>query len=89
MGARSARRLAERFNNRALAAGWDLRLAQGDVTDDAPNDRSLIQRGARYADALSMLLDMVACEVGERLTIRALQRAYDALPWEERETGGQ
>ena len=89
VGARSARRLAERFNNRALAAGWDLRLAQGNVTEDVRNDRSLIERGAHYADALSMLLDMVACEMGERLTVRVLQRAYDALPWEERETGGQ
>jgi putative peptide zinc metalloprotease protein len=89
VGLRSARRLGERFNNRALAAGWDLRLAQGDVMEDVPNDQSLIERGVHYADALSMLLDMVACEVGERLTVRALQRAYDALPWEERETGGQ
>jgi cAMP-dependent protein kinase regulator len=32
---------------------------------------------------------MVAQEMGEKLTVRALQRAYDGLPWEEREIGAQ
>ncbi len=31
----------------------------------------------------------MAQEVGEKLTVRALQRAYDGLPWEEREIGAQ
>jgi putative peptide zinc metalloprotease protein len=85
-GERRARLLAEQFNNFALAAGWRLSLVHGRV-DDALRDRNLIEQGARYADVLSLLLDMVAQEVGEKLTVRALQRAYDSLPWEEREIG--
>jgi putative peptide zinc metalloprotease protein len=88
-GERRARLLAEQFNNLALAAGWRLSLVQGRVDDAAPGERGLIERGARYADALSLLLDLVAQEMGEKLTVRALQRAYDSLPWEEREIGAQ
>jgi cAMP-dependent protein kinase regulator len=36
-----------------------------------------------------VLLDQVAQEVGEKLTVRALQRVYDWLPWEEREIGAR
>jgi CRP-like cAMP-binding protein len=39
--------------------------------------------------ALSLFLDLVAREIGERGAVRALQRAYDGLPWEEREIGAQ
>jgi putative peptide zinc metalloprotease protein len=88
-GERHARLLAEQFNSFALAAGWRISLVQGRVDDATPAARSLIDQGARYADALSLLLDLVAREVGEKLTVRALQRAYDGLPWEEREIGAQ
>lgn len=88
-GRRQARLLAERFNTYALAAGWQLSVVEARIKDSTPADRGLIERGARYADALSLLLDIVAREVGEKLTIRALQRAYDSLPWEEREIGAQ
>jgi putative peptide zinc metalloprotease protein len=88
-GERRARPLAERFNTYTLAAGWQISLVQGRMTDSGPDRLTLIERGARYADVLSILLDMVAREVGEKLTVRALQRAYDALPWEEREIGAQ
>ncbi|MGD2147745.1 MAG: M50 family metallopeptidase, partial [Anaerolineae bacterium] len=87
-GERRARCLAEQFSNLALAAGWKLGLVRGQV-EDAVGDRSLIERGARYADALTLLLDMAAQEVGEKLTLRALQRAYDGLRWEEREIATQ
>jgi CRP-like cAMP-binding protein len=49
----------------------------------------LIERGEQYALALALFLDLVAQEIGERGTVRALQRAYDGLPWEEREIGAQ
>ncbi|MBM4466209.1 MAG: cyclic nucleotide-binding domain-containing protein [Chloroflexi bacterium] len=88
-GERYARVLAEQFNNYALAAGWRVRLAKGQVEDSLPADLSLIERGEIYAATLTLLLDMVAQEVGEKLTVRALQRAYDGLPWEEREVGAQ
>jgi len=68
---------------------WEIVLVQGRMTDSGSANLSLIERGARYADALSLLLDLVSQEAGEKLTVRALQRAYDALPWEEREIGSQ
>jgi CRP-like cAMP-binding protein len=88
-GERRARVLAEQFNNYALAAGWRVSIVQGQVDDLLPADLSLIQRGETYAAALTLLLDLIAGEVGEKLTVRALQRAYDGLPWEEREIGAQ
>jgi cAMP-dependent protein kinase regulator len=88
-GDRHARVLAEQFNKYALAAGWRVSLVKGQVDDSLPADLSIIERGKIYAAALTLLLDLVAQEVGEKLTVRALQRAYDGLPWEEREIGAQ
>jgi len=88
-GGRHARVLAERLNNYALVAGWRVSLVTGQVDDSLPADLSLIERGEIYAAALTLLLDLMAQEVGEKLTVRALQRAYDGLPWEEREIGAQ
>jgi CRP-like cAMP-binding protein len=88
-GERAALALTERFNNYALAADWPISLVRGQVEDGLPDDISLIEVGQTYAAALNLYLDLVAGEVGERLTARALQRAYDGLPWEEREIGAQ
>jgi putative peptide zinc metalloprotease protein len=88
-GARHARVLAEQFNKYALAAGWRVSVVKGQVDDSLPADLSIIERGQIYAAALTLLLDLIAQEVGEKLTVRALQRAYDGLPWEEREIGAQ
>ena len=88
-GDRSGRVLVERFNNYALAAGWRVSIAQDRAEDYLPGDMGLIERGEQYALALVLFLDLVAGEIGERGTVRALQRAYDGLPWEEREIAGQ
>ena len=79
---------AERLNNYALAAGWPISLVQGQAQDSLPADLGLIERGGVYAAALNLLLDLVAEKGGDRWTVAALQRAYDGLPWEEREVGG-
>jgi putative peptide zinc metalloprotease protein len=88
-GERAAQALAERFNNYALAAGWPVSLVKDDVRDAIPAVQSLIERGETYAAALTLLLDLMSKEIGEKLTVRALQRGYDGLPWEEREIGNQ
>jgi CRP-like cAMP-binding protein len=59
------------------------------VEDFQPGGASLLERGEVYAAALGLLLDLIAREVGEKLAERALQRAYDGLPWEEREVAAQ
>ena len=88
-GDRASRVVTERFNHYALAAGWRVQAARGEIEDSLAADLGLIERGQVYAFALGLLLDLVAQEVGEKLTVRALQRAYDGLPWEEREIAGQ
>ncbi len=88
-GERNTRLLVEQFNNYALAADWRLSLVHGEVSDSLPAECGLIERGQTYAAALTLLLDLVAREVGEKMTVHALQRVYDRLPWEEREIGGQ
>ena len=88
-GDRAGRTVSERFNNYALVAGWRVSLVRGRVEDALPEDSSLMEAGQTYAAALNLLLDLVAGEVGEKLTRRMLQQAYDGLPWEEREIGIQ
>jgi len=88
-GERAMQALAERFNNYALAAGWPVSLVKGEVRDAIPAGQSLIERGETYGAALTLLLDLIAKEIGEKLTVRALQGGYDGLPWEEREIGNQ
>jgi CRP-like cAMP-binding protein len=93
-GERRARRLAESFAQYARAAHWSIGLEwseelQGRVTDGVAEGTSLIERGETYAAALDLLLDLVSRVIGARLTLRALQGAFDHLPWEEREIASQ
>jgi putative peptide zinc metalloprotease protein len=88
-GERNSRVLKERFNRYALATGGKLNWIHDRMSDALPADLGAIERGQVYAAALNVLLDQVAQEVGQKLTVRALQRVYDRLPWEEREIGAQ
>jgi putative peptide zinc metalloprotease protein len=94
VGDRHARVVAESFTRYTNAAHWPIQLSVGDdngglVLDGVPEDTSLIERGETYAAAANLLLDLVTRAMGARLTLRALQGAYDHLPWEEREIAGQ
>ena len=88
-GLRSAGRLAERINNHTAAAGWRVSVAHGQVDDALAGSGSMIEHGRIYAAVLTMLLNLTVEELGERMAVRMLQRAYDALPWEEREIASQ
>ena len=88
-GRRSAAAAAGQFNGYALAAGWRVNLGAGQVQDALPADLPLVRRGEAYAAALSALLDLAAAEMGEPLTVAALRRAFDGLPWEVREIAAQ
>jgi CRP-like cAMP-binding protein len=89
MGARQARLLAGRLNNYTLATGWRVFFVKDRMDGALPEDLSLIEQGKGYATILTLLLNLVAEAMGEKLTVRVLQRAYDSLPWEEREVGAQ
>jgi putative peptide zinc metalloprotease protein len=88
-GDRPSRTVESTFNTYALAAGWRVQVAQGQVEHSLPDDLPLVQRGETLAAALTSLLDLMAGQVGEKLTVRALQRAYDDLPWDQREVASQ
>jgi CRP-like cAMP-binding protein len=88
-GDRAGSTLVKRFNAYAQAADWQVSIAGGKISDALPAEPSMSERGERSAAALSLLLELVAGEVGKELTVQSLQRAYDGLPWEEREIGGQ
>jgi len=88
-GERGTRALLGEFNNYALAAGWRVQVVQGEVEQSLPGDLPLAQRGETYAAALTLLLDLMAHHAGEKLTVRAVQRAYDGLPWDQREVAAQ
>ncbi len=88
-GRRAATAVTGQFNGYAIASGWRVNLGPGQVQDLLPADLSLVRRGETYAAGLNLLLDLAADMMGEPLTVRALRRAFDNLPWEEREVGAQ
>ena len=88
-GNRQSESLGSDFDRYAVSAGWNVKLVDGHVQDTTTGDEGLIEHGEVYAAALTLLLNVIAKQVGEKLTIRMLQSAYDTLPWEEREIGDQ
>ncbi len=88
-GERGTRALVGEFNNYALVAGWHVQVVQGAVEQSLPGDLPLAQRGETYGTALTSLLDLMVRQAGEKLTVRALQRAYDGLSWDQREVAAQ
>ncbi len=88
-GERQTEALVGQFDNYALAANWHVQLTKGKVEDSLPSNFSMRQSGNIYASALTLFLDLLAVQIGEKLTTRALQRAYDGIPWETREIAAQ
>ncbi len=88
-GDRQTSVLFGQFNTYATAAGWRVQVATERVDDTLPAEFTLRQRGDLYAPALTLLLDLLARQVGEKFTSQMLQRAYDVLPWETREVAAQ
>ena len=88
-GERQTETLVGQFDNYALAANWHVQLTKGKVEDSLPANFSMRQSGNIYAAALTLFLDLLVVQIGEKLTTRALQRAYDGIPWETREIAAQ
>lgn len=85
-GMRQTNILEKQFNRYAEKANWHVHLHhQQQVADTLPVGWSLRQMGNSYIAALNLLLELIAGQLGEKLTQRALQRVYDELPWDERE----
>jgi putative peptide zinc metalloprotease protein len=86
-GQRRARLFDDRMDVLAATANWDVTLER-DQARISPlvTDLPLVEQGQRYAEVLRYTVDSIAVIAGSRFAHRAIQIAYDALPWTERET---
>ncbi len=86
-GPRAERRVRARLQGNAATAAWRIGIDASDPRP--PAGMTLAEQGRESAEALNVLLELVQAEIGDKLTTRTLQHAYDLLPWEEREIGAE
>jgi putative peptide zinc metalloprotease protein len=89
-GARRTTALDDRMDVLAATANWDVTLDR-DRARIAPAVQalSLDMQGARYAEVLRYTVATIEQIAGATFARRAIQAAYDALPWPERETASR
>jgi putative peptide zinc metalloprotease protein len=86
-GRRRAQILDDRMDIAAATAGWAITLDRQHARPAAEvRALGLAEQGARYAEVLRFALRIVSELAGEPFALRAIQAAYDVLPWPERET---
>ncbi|HEX9369870.1 MAG TPA: cyclic nucleotide-binding domain-containing protein, partial [Roseiflexaceae bacterium] len=89
-GARRARALDDRMDVLAATANWEVTLdREAARISPAVQALPLDRQGARYAEVLRYAVATVEEIAGATFARRAIQAAYDALPWPERETAGR
>jgi putative peptide zinc metalloprotease protein len=89
-GARRTRALDDRMDVLAATANWDVTLDR-ERARIAPAVLALPLdlQGARYAEVLRYTVATIEEIAGATFARRAIQAAYDALPWPERETASR
>jgi putative peptide zinc metalloprotease protein len=89
-GARRTTALDDRMDVLAATANWDVTLDR-DRARIAPSVQALPldMQGARYAEVLRYTVATIEQIAGATFARRAIQAAYDALPWPERETASR
>jgi putative peptide zinc metalloprotease protein len=89
-GARRTAALDDRMDVLAATANWDVTLDR-DRARIAPAVQALPldMQGARYAEVLRYTVATIEQIAGATFARRAIQAAYDALPWPERETASR
>ena len=89
-GARRTTALDDRMDVLAATANWDVTLDR-DRARIAPAVQALPldMQGARYAEVLRYTVATIEQIAGATFARRAIQAAYDALPWPERETASR
>ena len=89
-GARRTGALDDRMDVLAATANWDVTLDR-DHARIAPAVLALPldRQGARYAEVLRYTVATIEQIAGAAFARRAIQSAYDALPWPERETASR
>ncbi len=89
-GARRTRALDDRMDVLAATANWDVTLDRERVRiSPLVQALPLDLQGARYAEVLRYAVATVESIAGATFARRAIQAAYDALPWPERETASR
>ena len=89
-GARRTRALDDRMDVLAATANWDVTLDRDRVRISAAVQAlPLDMQGARYAEVLRYTVATIEEIAGATFARRAMQAAYDALPWPERETASR
>ena len=85
-GDRRARTLDDRLDIVAATANWDVTLDRDEARIGATLAAApLDTQGARYAEVLRYTVAAIEQLAGLTFARRAIQAAYDALPWPERE----
>ncbi|MDQ2997514.1 MAG: cyclic nucleotide-binding domain-containing protein, partial [Chloroflexota bacterium] len=89
-GARRTTALDDRMDVLAATANWDVTLDR-ERARIAPAVQALPLdlQGARYAEVLRYTVATIEQIAGATFARRAIQAAYDALPWPERETASR
>ncbi|HEU4322340.1 MAG TPA: cyclic nucleotide-binding domain-containing protein [Roseiflexaceae bacterium] len=89
-GARRTRELDDRMDVLAATANWDVTLDRDEARVGVALRRlPLDQQGKRYAEVLRYTVATLEELAGVTFARRAMQSAYDALPWTERETASR
>jgi putative peptide zinc metalloprotease protein len=89
-GVRRARALDDRMDVLAATADWDVTLDHDRARVGAGTLALTLERqGARFAEVLRYTVAEIEQIAGTQFARRAVQAAYDALPWPERETAGR
>jgi putative peptide zinc metalloprotease protein len=85
-GSRRARALDDRMDVLAATANWQITLDREEARIGAElAARPLDDQGSRYAEVLRYAVTVIEGLAGATFARRAIQAAYDALPWPERE----
>jgi putative peptide zinc metalloprotease protein len=85
-GAQRARVLDDRMDVLAATANWELTLERDEARISSElAARPLDLQGVRFAEVLTYAVAEIERLAGATFARRAIQAAYDALPWPERE----
>lgn len=89
-GARRTRELDDRMDVIAATANWDVTLDRDTARVGALLAASPLDlQGARFAEVLRYTVATIEQIAGATFARRVIQAAYDALPWQERETASR
>ncbi|MCR4405403.1 MAG: cyclic nucleotide-binding domain-containing protein [Anaerolineae bacterium] len=88
-GWRLAQIIDDRLDVMAVTANWGVMVDRGQIRDVLPLDSlTLADQASRYEEVLNYTIGMMDDSAGRYFLQRAIQNAYDGLPWQEREVLG-